>query len=443
MKLTLQLLLGIMMLPILSFSQVFESEIIIDNLEGSNGVIYHDFNDDGILEYIVTRFSQDVVSLLFWDGIQFVEKDLISIDEPNGMALGDFNEDGRIDIAVTASNISGIRILRNQGNFEFSVQTLNTFDYDNAGAIAATDFDLDGDLDLVVSSYKRDDVAIFEMINPDFFTFDVKIIDNDSDSRDLNIEDLDNDGLPDIVSSNRFGNELNIYFNQGGNNFQKNTYALNGAINADIADFNNDGFLDIGVTSFSNSDLSVFLNNADRTFEEKLIDGSVQNANSISCFDIDNDNISDIVVGNNEGIVVFLIKDINNNEHVREDYFYDGWIGPFDVVDIDGDNDLDLVASSSAIPGIIHYINKTLISSLNGIDDLAINIYPNPTNEVIHIEGILNYNMNLFDLNGKTIISKRGSNKLHVSSIPAGTYLLEITDSKTGQKAIEKLIIEK
>ena len=105
---------------------------------------------------------------------------------------------------------------------------------------------------------------------------------------------------------------------------------------------------------------NLYKNNGDNTFEEILIDGSAQSAFSISCFDINLDNKPDIVVGNNEGILVYLLNDATIMSFDREDYFYDGWVGPFDIVDVDSDGDLDVVAASTAVPGIIHYENLTL-----------------------------------------------------------------------------------
>jgi len=44
-------------------------------------------------------------------------------------------------------------------------------------------------------------------------------------------------------------------------------------------------------------------------------------------------------------------------------------------------------------------------------------------------------------LNGKLLISQENSNKINVSTLPTGTYLLEIKEHKTGQKIVEKVII--
>jgi len=85
------------------------------------------------------------------------------------------------------------------------------------------------------------------------------------------------------------------------------------------------------------------------------------------------------------------------------------------------------------------------VSSTYEIGNSTINIFPNPTVDEINIEiiGELSYQANLFDLNGKLVVSKENKNQIEVNSIPKGTYLLEIKDLKTGAKIIEKIIIGK
>ena len=84
-----------------------------------------------------------------------------------------------------------------------------------------------------------------------------------------------------------------------------------------------------------------------------------------------------------------------------------------------------------------------LVSSTYEIGNSTINIFPNPTIDEINlsITGNLSFKTNLFDLNGKLLISKENSNKINVTKLPSGTYLLEIKDQKTGQKIVEKVII--
>jgi len=86
-----------------------------------------------------------------------------------------------------------------------------------------------------------------------------------------------------------------------------------------------------------------------------------------------------------------------------------------------------------------------LVSITHEIANSVINIYPNPTIDIINIDimGQLNYQVNLYTIMGKRIKSETNLTQLNVESISSGTYLLEIKDLKTSQKIVERIIIEK
>jgi hypothetical protein len=73
---------------------------------------------------------------------------------------------------------------------------------------------------------------------------------------------------------------------------------------------------------------------------------------------------------------------------------------------------------------------------------LHINVFPNPTNSVIHLNGELSADASykLFDLKGKCLLYHKGSvNSIDMSEFQQGNYLLQITDEgKTISKMIAK-----
>ena len=84
-----------------------------------------------------------------------------------------------------------------------------------------------------------------------------------------------------------------------------------------------------------------------------------------------------------------------------------------------------------------------LISSTHKLSNTSMNIYPNPSIEIINIEidGELNYKANLYDLAGKLIFSKLNVGQIRIKSFPKGTYLLEIKEIETNKNIVEKIII--
>ncbi|MDF1695368.1 MAG: MopE-related protein [Saprospiraceae bacterium] len=136
------------------------------------------------------------------------------------------------------------------------------------------------------------------------------------------------------------------------------------------------------------------------------------------------------------------IDDDCNAETLDDDLDQDGFL----LVDDCDDTNPDINPDAEEIPN--NDIDEDcdgmdLATSTHEIANSTINIYPNPTVDIVYIDvlGELNYQINLYSLEGKLIISELNSNHILVDAIPQGTYLLEIKDVKTSQKIVEKIII--
>ncbi len=69
------------------------------------------------------------------------------------MALADFNGDGRIDIAVSNFDLNTIAVFLNNGNGTFGAPVLTTVQIPNGlGWIVAGDFNEDGKPDLIAAT---------------------------------------------------------------------------------------------------------------------------------------------------------------------------------------------------------------------------------------------------------------------------------------------------
>ena len=103
----------------------------------------------------------------------------------------------------------------------------------------------------------------------------------------------------------------------------------------------------------------------------------------------------------------------------------------------------------SSCEGNVHEIRiyqKNILSNDQiGSDDHAFAIYPNPAIDIININisGDLKYEVTIFDLQGRIMISKKNPSVIDIQALPQGIYLLELKDLDSGQKVIEKIIKEK
>lgn len=86
-----------------------------------------------------------------------------------------------------------------------------------------------------------------------------------------------------------------------------------------------------------------------------------------------------------------------------------------------------------------------LLSSLKELSNTLVNIYPNPTANLINIdiEDKLDFKVSLYSIEGKLITSSKNISKLPLINMASGSYLLEIEDLSNGQKIIEKVILER
>jgi hypothetical protein len=70
-----------------------------------------------------------------------------------------------------------------------------------------------------------------------------------------------------------------------------------------------------------------------------------------------------------------------------------------------------------------------------GINDVTwskFNIYPNPTSDILKISGDGTIELlQIFDVNGKSLISQRNANSVDVSSLPKGTYFMKLNNKET------------
>ena len=82
------------------------------------------------------------------------------------------------------------------------------------------------------------------------------------------------------------------------------------------------------------------------------------------------------------------------------------------------------------------------VLSTHELTNSTINIYPNPAIDIINIDvpGNLNYDANIYDLNGRVIISTTNKSVIEIQTLPLGIYLIEIKDLGSGQKVIDKII---
>ncbi len=255
----------------------FDKEPLLSQMHSNVGpaCCVGDINGDGRTDFYVGG-AKGQVGQLFVQNKQgsFVETSISwlnsNIDsEDTACLFFDANGDKKQDLYVASGssefgpNNSNLmdRLYLNQGgnNFEKSNQVLPTFNFENTSSLVPIDFDLDGDEDLVVSTFIRsynygvpsniyllqnDGKGNFENVtkelSPDFL--------NAGMISDLGLLDLDGDGDMDIVAVGEW-TEICTYINDNGR-FKKRKFKtienISGLWNTlHISDIDKDGMDDI------------------------------------------------------------------------------------------------------------------------------------------------------------------------------------------------------
>ena len=264
------------------------------NYYNGSGVGIGDFNNDGLPDvYFSANTSHNKLyinkgNLKFEDQTKKFELDDFSGEWTTGVTIVDINEDGFLDIYVSCSNSQTNNDKRRNKfylnkNGEKFIEMASDLGIDDPGYTTHAsflDYDQDGDLDLYVLNHPIDfhdrrKLNNHEKIengtnksdkfyrNNGNLTFtDVSLeagINNHGFGLSVNVCDFNNDGYPDIFTTNDWGLYDQYFINQKNGtfidmakeSFPKQSFSSMGSV---ISDFNNDGHPDIFVSEMESED---------------------------------------------------------------------------------------------------------------------------------------------------------------------------------------------
>ena len=281
---------------------------------------------------------------------------------------GDWDGDGDIDLAVFLPGPIEIALLENDGFGQFSVAS--TFptgndDFDAASAILA-DMDGDNDLDLVVRYFVDQRIGIFLNDGNGVFT-DPLNTDVSFFSSGVGVVDLDGDSDLDLIVPQRFEilsgapGIVEIFLNNGDATFEPGISIASppNPGGPSFADLNGDDQLDMVMGG--SSTLSVYLGNGDGTFGPEMQFSAPTRASIVYLADFDGDGALDVVLSNFSNGIFTLRGDgqggFDNPTAVVLDDDESGYRIEIGVFDIDGDQDIDLLALDGGGSEVELYLN--------------------------------------------------------------------------------------
>lgn len=274
-----------------------------------------------------------------------------------GGYAGDLNNDGFSDLSLTNEISNDVRVFLNDGNgFYDSKVVYPVFGASSPSANEGADFNGDGEIDLAIVSGGNNQMTVM-MGNGTGTYSSFTNYTSGSSVRGVAVLDLDVDGDADLVTANRIGNNLRLFFNDGLGGFATSS-TLEAGCTAETAvmpgDANEDGIMDLFVGCYSGQRLIIMLGDGNG--------GLVTSANIFS-----GGQVWMLVVGDLNGDGHLDVASANSFANNTAVSFGDGAgsLSPvtlypagnltlaIDMGDIDGDGDLDIVTS--------HYLSAEYI----------------------------------------------------------------------------------
>jgi hypothetical protein len=122
---------------------------------GASQVVVGDFNRDGNLDFIVAQGSFTGLTLFLGKGDGTFQPPISFLGGGGSMLVTDLNNDRKLDLIVGAQrgNVFGLNVMLGNGDGTFQNAVFTPLPLHNPPFMAAEDFNRDGNMDLVASSF--------------------------------------------------------------------------------------------------------------------------------------------------------------------------------------------------------------------------------------------------------------------------------------------------
>lgn len=427
-------------------------ENVAPTLTYSETAIWMDANNDQYLDLYITNSAGSLKNLYYENqknGTFLLKPNHVIVNEllPSRSAdWVDYDSDGDNDLFVTNEGNNANTLYQNQGNNQFLQIFDNTIVEDSRDSMGSSwaDIDNDGDFDLLVTNNNAPNQLFINNGSGNFTENLVsEIAQETTNSFGSSFADLDNDGDLDLLIANAYSSthfKNSVFINDGNGHFTKdNTSTLakktGWTYSAAFGDYNNDGWLDVILANNQNEAQtnSVFKNTGSGNNWTKIrLTGTISNRSAIGAViklsaDIDDKSITQTrkvesasgYCSQNSLSVHFGLRHaaIIKNVEIR---WPSGLVENFENLSINAIN--NLVEGTG---------NMKIIETKK----INVNIYPNPTKELIHLDfknekSANSFQIKLMDTSGKLIlqqhIQKTKQHTINIQSLQKGIYVLHI-----------------
>ncbi len=327
-----------------------------------SAVAWGDFDNDGDADIIACghRSNDTPLTVIFQndEGV-FNEIDPGITDVADGsVAWGDYDMDGDLDLLITGlADTVPFSAIYNNDNGVFTDANASLIDL-MGGDGAWGDYDNDGDLDVFITGSFNS--KLYE--NQDGNFIETSFVFPDMQGSSIAFGDYDNDGDLDIFLMGDTGAGIFSYiFENTDGDFIQTSHIFEGlfAGTACWVDYDNDGDLDLnfsGLDMYIESNYNIYVNNGDGTFTSVYTPVPQISSSTSEWGDIDNDGDLDLYVAGKlnscgsyyAGMYKNDDGNLQNHSGATLTDSYDGSAG---WADYDNDGDMDLIVTGQSGSG--------------------------------------------------------------------------------------------
>ncbi|MFC1505138.1 FG-GAP-like repeat-containing protein, partial [Thermodesulfobacteriota bacterium] len=277
------------------------------------------------------------------------------------IGLVDVDQDGDIDLFVADSDPHYTLFLNNGTDNPFFAATQIDIApaMEDPRQIAWTDMDGDGDLDMVAGNYNQPDMLFLNNGTESPFNGVIGTVITETYVYTVDLGDINGDGYLDLVLGGYYTPHQLYLNNHNPDPFSGVSGTDIGAdsdelVDISLGDVDGDGDLDVLAANRGQTN-KLYLNNGTQTpflgINGTNIGSDTDETTSIAVGDVDDDGDLDVVTGNQDAIKLYLNNGTSNPfSGISSIPIGEEPGGAVELVDIDGDDDLDIVAKVTMVP---------------------------------------------------------------------------------------------
>ncbi len=266
-----------------------EEDVVWEDFpDGAYDVQTADMDGDGDLDLVYAAFRQDRIYWAEQTASGYVIHILYDgVDGAQSIHLADLDQDGDVDAFSAGAWDDTFWFHQNQGQGQFTSHVISA-SANNAARITVADVNGDLQLDVVGTSSLDDSLRWYDRNG---LVFTEHLIDDQLDGAlALRVDDLNQDGWPDIAVGGFFANHITLFFNDGLAQFDRQQVSQDKLKPTTIlsADVDSDSDKDI-IFNASHAGTLWLLENSSSGYQEHLINSKEVNVDSMAVVDLNRD----------------------------------------------------------------------------------------------------------------------------------------------------------